>query len=175
MLEDTATTGSIKTTKEEKRLFSKKSHAYNLANPKFQSVFPEYCTAELQPLPNMPGVKDTTTTTTSESSSVSTNITSKAGSEVKQRRGAAQYTATAVGGSGAAVAGANGADATTLATSSTTQQDKPHGLGVGNVKAVGVADFVWQSVRSNIWLLLLLGVFGYLITLKVMSKIGGAA
>ncbi|KAJ3215637.1 Ubiquitin-conjugating enzyme E2 6 [Dinochytrium kinnereticum] len=43
MLEDTPTTGSIKTTTEEKRLFAIQSHAWNRKNSKFRAVFPELC------------------------------------------------------------------------------------------------------------------------------------
>ncbi|TPX30890.1 hypothetical protein SmJEL517_g05663 [Synchytrium microbalum] len=46
MLEDTPTTGSVKTSTAEKRLFAQKSHQFNLSNRKFQEVFPELCTPE---------------------------------------------------------------------------------------------------------------------------------
>jgi hypothetical protein len=42
-LETTATTGSIETSKEEKKEFAKQSHAHNLTNQKFKELFPELC------------------------------------------------------------------------------------------------------------------------------------
>ncbi|KAJ3092382.1 Ubiquitin-conjugating enzyme E2 6 [Quaeritorhiza haematococci] len=51
MLEDQSTTGSIKTTLEEKKVFAAKSHQWNLQVPKFKEVFPELCTPELAPFP----------------------------------------------------------------------------------------------------------------------------
>ncbi|KAI9199807.1 ubiquitin-conjugating enzyme/RWD-like protein [Polychytrium aggregatum] len=41
MLENESTTGSIRTTAEEKRRLAKSSHAFNRANHKFREVFPE--------------------------------------------------------------------------------------------------------------------------------------
>ncbi|KAI8849753.1 ubiquitin-conjugating enzyme/RWD-like protein [Chytridium lagenaria] len=38
MLEDTPTTGSIKTTIDEKRILAKNSHAWNMKNPKFKGI-----------------------------------------------------------------------------------------------------------------------------------------
>ncbi|KAJ3016611.1 Ubiquitin-conjugating enzyme E2 6 [Thoreauomyces humboldtii] len=54
MLEDAPTTGSVKTTLDEKRIYAIKSHQHNLGNNRFKEVFPELCTPELAPLPNAP-------------------------------------------------------------------------------------------------------------------------
>lgn len=49
-LEDTPTTGSIKTTLAEKRALALTSHGWNLKVPKFREVFPELATKEMVPL-----------------------------------------------------------------------------------------------------------------------------
>lgn len=71
MLSDEITTGSTRTTDNDKKLYAQASHAHNLCvgtlvirsaaltlifcskNPKFKTVFPEYATPELRELPNM--------------------------------------------------------------------------------------------------------------------------
>ncbi|CAD6571684.1 MAG: Ubiquitin-conjugating enzyme E2 6 [Cyphobasidiales sp. Tagirdzhanova-0007] len=53
MLSDEITTGSIRSSDSEKREFAKSSHAWNLKNAKFRSIFPEYAVADMQRLPNM--------------------------------------------------------------------------------------------------------------------------
>ncbi|CDH59575.1 ubc-like protein [Lichtheimia corymbifera JMRC:FSU:9682] len=60
MTTDETTTGSIKTTDAEKRVFAARSHRINLKNAKFKEVFPELCTLELAPLPNAPTKPSTT-------------------------------------------------------------------------------------------------------------------
>lgn len=53
MLSDEITTGSVRTTDAEKRDFASKSHQWNIKNPKFKTIFPEYCDTEMKKLPNM--------------------------------------------------------------------------------------------------------------------------
>lgn len=53
MLSDEITTGSIRGTDAEKKAFAASSHAWNLKNPKFKAIFPEYAGPALQRLPNM--------------------------------------------------------------------------------------------------------------------------
>ncbi|KAF7724761.1 Ubiquitin-conjugating enzyme E2 6 [Apophysomyces ossiformis] len=61
MTTDETTTGSIKTTESEKRLYAARSHKTNLKNAKFRDVFPELCTLEPAPLPNMPQTEPSST------------------------------------------------------------------------------------------------------------------
>jgi len=53
MLSDEMTTGSVTSSDAHKRVFAAKSHAWNLEQPRFKEVFPEYCTPFLRDLPNM--------------------------------------------------------------------------------------------------------------------------
>jgi len=52
MVTDETTTGSIKTTDAEKRMLAVRSHPWNLSNPRFREVWPDFCTLELGPIPN---------------------------------------------------------------------------------------------------------------------------
>jgi hypothetical protein len=49
MVEDTATTGSIQTQKEDKVLLALKSHDWNRQQPKFREVFPELALVQKEP------------------------------------------------------------------------------------------------------------------------------
>lgn len=53
MLSDEITTGSARSTDAEKREFARASHAWNLKNPKYKSIFHEWAVPELKDLPNM--------------------------------------------------------------------------------------------------------------------------
>ncbi|KAK9895501.1 UBC-like protein [Cystobasidium minutum MCA 4210] len=54
MLSDEITTGSVRTTDAEKRIFAKQSHEWNCKNVKFKTIFPDYATpGEMKRLPNM--------------------------------------------------------------------------------------------------------------------------
>ena len=53
MLEDELTTGGIRTTEAEKKLLAPQSHAFNIKNPKFKAIFPEYADPGMRDLPNM--------------------------------------------------------------------------------------------------------------------------
>ncbi|ORY94907.1 ubiquitin-conjugating enzyme/RWD-like protein [Syncephalastrum racemosum] len=66
MTTDETTTGSIKTTDAEKRIFAARSHRLNLKNQKFREVFPELCTVELAPMANAPMDMRRRTTTASK-------------------------------------------------------------------------------------------------------------
>ncbi|CAG8530607.1 5838_t:CDS:2 [Ambispora leptoticha] len=50
MCSNEATTGSIKTTDADKKIYAGRSHQYNLNNPKFKEVFPELCIPEAVPV-----------------------------------------------------------------------------------------------------------------------------
>ncbi|OBZ89714.1 Ubiquitin-conjugating enzyme E2 6 [Choanephora cucurbitarum] len=52
MVSDEATTGSIKTGVNEKKIYAARSHLWNLKNPKFREVFPELCTINSNQLSN---------------------------------------------------------------------------------------------------------------------------
>lgn len=53
MLSDEMTTGSVTSSDVHKQAFAVRSHGWNIAQPRFQEAFPEYCTPELRDLPNM--------------------------------------------------------------------------------------------------------------------------
>jgi ubiquitin-conjugating enzyme E2 J2 len=53
MLSDEITTGSIRTTDSDKKILASRSHAWNLTNQKFTTIFPEYSEYETKDLPNM--------------------------------------------------------------------------------------------------------------------------
>jgi ubiquitin-conjugating enzyme E2 J2 len=53
MLSDEMTAGSVTSSESHKRAFAARSHSWNLAQPRFQDVFPDFCTPELRDLPNM--------------------------------------------------------------------------------------------------------------------------
>jgi len=50
MVANESTTGSIKTTDADKRIYAARSHAFNLNNAKFRDVFPELCKPEATPV-----------------------------------------------------------------------------------------------------------------------------
>ncbi|CAG8434894.1 8770_t:CDS:2 [Funneliformis mosseae] len=50
MVFNEATTGSIKTTDADKRIYATRSHQFNLNNPKFKEIFPELCVSECVPV-----------------------------------------------------------------------------------------------------------------------------
>ncbi|KAI1318139.1 Ubiquitin-conjugating enzyme E2 6 [Mortierella claussenii] len=58
MSQDESTTGSISTTPHDKTVLALKSHAFNMANPKFRDIFPELVAPQQVPLhlafPNAP-------------------------------------------------------------------------------------------------------------------------
>ncbi|KAF7371158.1 UBC-like protein [Mycena sanguinolenta] len=53
MLSDEITTGSVKSTEAEKRVFAANSHAWNIGQSKFKEIFPDYCSPQIRDLPNM--------------------------------------------------------------------------------------------------------------------------
>ncbi|GAA5972945.1 hypothetical protein JCM11641_000333 [Rhodosporidiobolus odoratus] len=55
MMSDEMTTGGIKSSDQEKKDFSANSHAWNITQPKFKSIFPEYAQASMRDVPNMTG------------------------------------------------------------------------------------------------------------------------
>lgn len=53
MVSDELTTGSMRSSEDDKRRYAQESHACNLRNTKFRTIFPDYCTPEAKRLPNM--------------------------------------------------------------------------------------------------------------------------
>ncbi|GAA5846135.1 hypothetical protein JCM3766R1_005647 [Sporobolomyces carnicolor] len=53
MNSDEITTGSMRTSDEDKRQFARDSHAWNVQQPKFKTMFPDYCGKDMSDLPNM--------------------------------------------------------------------------------------------------------------------------
>ncbi|KAJ3175724.1 Ubiquitin-conjugating enzyme E2 6, partial [Irineochytrium annulatum] len=143
MLEETPTTGSIKTSIEERRVLAKNSHAWNLQNPKFRAVFPELCVQPTIPHPN-PSSRDLTQRHPSKQ-------TAAAEQDAVAKGAAAHHHHAAAGAAASAHAVASRA-------------------GTGSIVGQLLTN-AWQGVRSNVWRLLLLGVFLYLIVLKVASKV----
>ncbi|KAI9343741.1 UBC-like protein [Zopfochytrium polystomum] len=186
MLEETPTTGSIKTSLAERRLLAKKSHAFNLNNSKFAAVFPEYCTPEPLPLPNMPGLKPAVAVSpaappNSSSTSLSSAFTLPPPSQATPASStsapqsslpeiiSSNATASTVGAKSQLrqrTDAARGGDA----GSSSTSLAPPHGAQTRRA-AVGLVDQAWQSVRSNVIVLLLLALLSYLVFLKVLSRL----
>eukprot|EP01121_Diplochlamys_sp_Union-15-3_P007117 TRINITY_DN1784_c0_g1_i1.p1 TRINITY_DN1784_c0_g1~~TRINITY_DN1784_c0_g1_i1.p1 ORF type:complete len:177 (+),score=20.47 TRINITY_DN1784_c0_g1_i1:313-843(+) len=64
MLEDTATTGSMNSSRAEKRSYAKLSMEYNLNNPVFKKMFPELESADSIEAQRPSNIRTTTTTTT---------------------------------------------------------------------------------------------------------------
>ncbi|KNC97150.1 uncharacterized protein SPPG_07540 [Spizellomyces punctatus DAOM BR117] len=146
MLEDAPTTGSIKSTLEEKRLYARKSHQWNLNNGKFKEIFPDLCTPELAPLPNAPIAKPP----------LKPALKSAAHPAVPNPSDLHRRTTTST-------------SSPSVSTSAATQATNRHAVGA-NEAGVVVAN-VWQNVRSNIWRVLLLVVFLYLVVLKVVDRV----
>ncbi|KAJ6621522.1 UBC-like protein [Mycena sp. CBHHK59/15] len=53
MLSDEMTTGSVTSGDAHKRAFAARSHAWNIAQPRFREAFPDYCGPQIRDLPNM--------------------------------------------------------------------------------------------------------------------------
>lgn len=53
MVSDEMTTGGMRSSDADKKRFAAESHAWNLKNQKFRTIFPEYAGAEMKTLPNM--------------------------------------------------------------------------------------------------------------------------
>jgi ubiquitin-conjugating enzyme E2 J2 len=53
MVSDEMTTGGMRSSHADKRQFAADSHAWNLKNAKYKTIFPDYATPELKRLPNM--------------------------------------------------------------------------------------------------------------------------
>lgn len=47
--------GAVKSTDAERCTLASKSHAWNITQPKFKSMFPDYATPAMKDLPNMSG------------------------------------------------------------------------------------------------------------------------
>lgn len=53
MVSEEITTGSLKAPQSEREALAAKSHAWNIAHPKFKSIFPEYSNSTMTDLPDM--------------------------------------------------------------------------------------------------------------------------
>jgi len=53
MLSDEMTTGSVNSSDDIRRAYAARSHEWNLTQPRFREVFPEFCTPTAPDLPNM--------------------------------------------------------------------------------------------------------------------------
>ncbi|KAJ3158387.1 Ubiquitin-conjugating enzyme E2 6 [Geranomyces michiganensis] len=150
MLEDAPTTGSIKTTPAEKRVYALKSHAVNLANARFREVFPELCTPELAPLPNAPmTLPPPATAATATSDGAPSSPVAGPSNDLRQRT----TTVSTASAAAAAVAA----------------QPQPHQPQATTITVV--ASSLWTNIRSNIWRSLLLGVLLYLVVLKIFNRL----
>ncbi|KAJ3176138.1 Ubiquitin-conjugating enzyme E2 6 [Geranomyces variabilis] len=168
MLEDAPTTGSIKTTTAEKRVYAQKSHAVNLANARFKEVFPELCTPELAPLPNAPttspaaaakpsaSAADANASSPATGGAAASTAASPTAGEVRRR----------VNNTAADAAAAAGTTPAAAAPAAPATAPGP----VVPPAAVVVAS-LWNNVRSNIWRSLLLGVLVYLVVLKIFNRL----
>lgn len=55
MLSDEITTGAVKQSDAERKSLAGRSHAWNAAQPKFKSMFPDYAGERMKDLPKMSG------------------------------------------------------------------------------------------------------------------------
>ncbi|GAA5878710.1 hypothetical protein JCM3774_000481 [Rhodotorula dairenensis] len=55
MLSDEITTGAVKQSDSERKALARQSHAWNAAQPKFKSLFPDYAGEVMKDLPKMSG------------------------------------------------------------------------------------------------------------------------
>lgn len=53
MCSDEMTTGSVMATHADRSTLAKRSHAFNIVQPRFKRMFPDYCSTEIRDLPNM--------------------------------------------------------------------------------------------------------------------------
>jgi len=83
MLSDEMTTGSVNSSDNIRRAYAVRSHGWNLTQPRFREVFPEFCTPTPCDLPNMgqtekrasPSSPRTLTTTTPTTTTTTTTVT----------------------------------------------------------------------------------------------------
>ncbi|KAI8905662.1 ubiquitin-conjugating enzyme/RWD-like protein [Powellomyces hirtus] len=153
MLEDAPTTGSIKTSDDEKRIHARKSHQVNLANARFKEVFPELCTPDLAPLANAP--------TKSLKSALKQPIPSS--NQLVHRRNGPPNPAQQQQQQ------QQQAPATNNAVHN--NNNNPHHAVPVVPAAAHAANSLWNSIRSNAWRSLLLGVLLYLVVLKIANRV----
>lgn len=55
MLSDEITTGAVKSSDADRKALAAKSHAWNVSQPKFKGMFPDYAGEQPKDLPNMSG------------------------------------------------------------------------------------------------------------------------
>ncbi|KAJ1547988.1 Ubiquitin-conjugating enzyme E2 6 [Cladochytrium tenue] len=166
MLEETPTTGSIKTSVTERRLLARKSHTFNLGNPKFVAVFPDYCTPDPRPLPNPPPPPQTPSDASAGPASSPhqqqpTAQSVSASAPAADLRKRPTPTQRAAGSATAAVTGVQPAAA----------PDDHAALAPPAAAAAAAAVLAWRATRSNFAVLLLLAVLGYLVALKIVSRL----
>ena len=190
MLEDTATTGSINTTTAEKRLFASKSHAFNLNNPKFQSVFPELCTLEMAPLPktNVEINKDShvndrskiekeSASPVSESSGNDVNTSSTTNKAIPDPLKSSLTQRTKKKSSKTSAQRINPATATAASTvtnnqyTSESSDSNNQESNSSSFQLSSIISSAWNMVRYNVWRFAVIFIVLYLVALKIMNRI----
>ncbi|ORY36139.1 UBC-like protein [Rhizoclosmatium globosum] len=148
MLEETPTTGSVKTSVPERRALAQRSKAWNRKDPRFREVWDDLLADEPEEPPvsveqpssqqqQQPDLRKRLPTSTS------TNIASHPTTAVKN------------------------------AANSQQPANAPVVVPAPNVAFVQKAmEGLWGRIRSNLWILVLGGVMMYVVVLKVISRLG---
>ena len=76
MCADEMTTGSIMATPADRATLALRSHAFNISQPKFKRIFPEYSKEKQQDLPNMGEIKRKTEESSSSQTLPATSASS---------------------------------------------------------------------------------------------------
>ncbi|KAI9338497.1 ubiquitin-conjugating enzyme/RWD-like protein [Obelidium mucronatum] len=159
MLEETPTTGSIKTSVLERRSLAAKSKAWNRMDHRFREVWEDMLEEE------------------ERQAAAAAAGEAGAGDDilVKDRSDAVEEGGDVTGVAPAAIRTMQHDLRKRLPNGSRPVPQQPiQAAANGNVVLVQKAvDGVWGRVRSNLWLLLLGGVMTYLVVLKVVSKLSG--
>ncbi|KAJ3031285.1 UNVERIFIED_CONTAM: Ubiquitin-conjugating enzyme E2 6 [Siphonaria sp. JEL0065] len=152
MLEETPTTGSIKTSVFERRALAAKSKSWNRQDHRFKDVWEEKIKEEEEAALLEETEKDLETNDGGSAAIPTTTAAVAVApvSEVRKRKPVKRD----------------------QAVSTHVTQHQIQGVAAGNVVLVQKAvDGVWGRVRSNLWVLLLGGVMMYLVVLKVISRL----
>jgi hypothetical protein len=86
MCSDEMTTGSVMATAADRGILARRSHAFNISQPKFKRLFPDYSKLEQINLPNMGETKKSEESTTS-GQSLPTSATPSAGDQKADDKG----------------------------------------------------------------------------------------
>ncbi|KAF0497663.1 UBC-like protein [Gigaspora margarita] len=74
MTSNEATTGSIKTTDADKKIYAARSHQFNLNDPKFREYFPELCIPEAVPVEILYPISSSSSTPTQTSTEITESV-----------------------------------------------------------------------------------------------------